>query len=284
MARSLKDSETDPETDPETQQHRGSAAPPVIVTIEQALLEREVTGRCARRLVVTTAADVITKQLDIYDWLRESEPTNRHVSPGRLRRMIEEDWDAPPGYRTSAERIAAAAARAREDALAVRWREARRAEVAARLAEREALLKEFALTETDQRHWVGLVASVPGIPEIFRRALLRPPAPGTAEPAVVILDDHAALDRALGTAHRATRAMIAAYLARLCQRPRLEVVYFDAPTLHARLQAPADTHEGIVNLRSSPDVSGMGRPERPERVVGGVRAARAAVTRRPARP
>ncbi len=247
MIRSLKDTETTSETDPQTQKQQNEESQRIVTTIIQQLIVRGVTEAAAHRLVAASPLTIIAKQLDIYDWLREHEPTNGHLSPGRLRKMIEEDWNTPSGYRTPSERRVIAEAHERDQGSRITLAQTRQAEVTRRLAERDGLMAEFGLTADDQRRWVGVVAAVPGLPEVLRGAFFRAPARGTAEPAVVIVADRATLDRAQGAAMSATRAAIAAHLTRLCQRPNLEVVYFDVPTLREHMRAPVEDDNGDVS-------------------------------------
>ncbi len=247
MIRSLKDSETTSETDPPILQQENEESHHVVASIVQQLIVRGVTEAAAQRLVAASPLAIIAKQLDIYDWLREHEPTNGHLSPGRLRRMIEEDWNTPSGYRTPSERRSIAEAHERDQGSRITLAQTRQAEVTRRLAERDGLMAEFGLTADDQRRWVGVVAAVPGLPEVLRGAFFRAPARRTAEPAVVIVADRAAFERAHGAAMSAARAAIAAHLTRLCQRPNLEVVYFDVPTLREHMRAPVEDDNGDVS-------------------------------------
>ncbi|HEX5501024.1 MAG TPA: hypothetical protein VFW96_00295, partial [Thermomicrobiales bacterium] len=68
----------------------------VVVAPLELLVGRGVTPVTAARLVAAVAARTIARQVAIYDWLRERAPDDDRLTPGRLRRMIEEDWAPPP--------------------------------------------------------------------------------------------------------------------------------------------------------------------------------------------
>ena len=130
--------------------------------------------------------------------------------------MIEEDWLPPREYRPALDRA--------QDVIA-------RAAVADLRAARAEIIEELGLDSVDQRRWSAVVAASPVLPSPFREAFFRAPTPGSAEPALIIFADHTSKARALGTAHRATRATIAARLTGLCRRPGLHVAYSDLAEL-----------------------------------------------------
>lgn len=226
---SLKRSETDPQIKSQTQQQEGGDI--VVSALERSLCERGVTRTVAQRLCAAVATETIIRQIDVYDWLRDQQTHPNGVTPGRLRRMIEEDWQPPCEYRPAlarehetAMRTAAAESRATYAAAVVR-------EVQERREAREAIIEELGLNIDDQRRWSGMVAASPVLPSLFREALFYAPIPGSTEPAVIIFPGTESKTRALGAAHRATRATIAARLAALCRRPGLSVEYIDLPGL-----------------------------------------------------
>ena len=229
VSNSLKGSETDSQIKPQTQQQEGGDI--VVSALERSLCERGITRTVARRLCAAVAMETIIRQIDVYDWLRDQQTHPNGVTPGRLRRMIEEDWQPPREYRPAlareheaAMRMAAAESRATHAAAAVQ-------EVKARREAREAIIEELGLNNDDQGRWSGVVAASPVLPSPFREALFYAPTPGSTEPAVIIFADVESQTRALGSAHRATRATIAARLAALCRRPGLSVEYIDLPGL-----------------------------------------------------
>jgi len=235
----LKGSETKSQTKSQTdqQQHDENV---VVFTLEQSLRERGINATVAQRLCTAIAAEIITRQLDIYDWLKEQQMETNHAIPGRLRRMIEEDWLPPREYRTALDRAQDTRARA---AVA----DQRAANTAAMMRElevqREAraeIIEELGLDSADQRRWSAVVAASPVLPSPFREAFFHAPTPGSAESALIIFADNASKARAFGAAHRAARATIAARLAGLCRRPGLRVAYTDLAELREAMNRSED--------------------------------------------
>lgn len=72
-------------------------------SLVKALVERGITGTVAVRLT-NSFPQQVGHQMEIYDWLCEKQLDNERLTPGRLRRMIEEDWAPPPGFVPAAER------------------------------------------------------------------------------------------------------------------------------------------------------------------------------------
>ena len=233
LAAPLKDRETDPETQAENQQQYAateSAAAEVVVVapmsaanICEDLVRLGVTRAVARRLLDTFGAARAGHHCEVHAWECAASPDRPELTPGRLRRRIEEDWADPPGFRTAAERAAQEAARA-----SAAEREAGRArrEVAVTAARRQAhqdRLTAVGLTSEDQALWSRLALEAPALPPLFRQALFYD-ANG-ATPAALLFPTSGDVERALGAAHhRATRAAITARVARHHSRP-VEVHY-----------------------------------------------------------
>lgn len=226
---SLTESETEPEIRPETkQQHTAETAVVVasldtlILATETMLSERGISKLVARRLVHHFPAR-IAWQVEVYDWLREHDPADERLTPGRLRRQIEEDWAAPVGYvsadeRATREEVARQEAEGRAEA-AVR----RDAATAASVGARQALLDGIGLASADQALWARIVQAAPPLPPPFRDALFHAPREG--EDAAVIFQAPVALARATGPAHVATRAYVADRIATICGRPGAMIHY-----------------------------------------------------------
>ena len=224
-------SETPPETSTETgaetqQQRRGdrSATSPVVVAevdpsgaLVSRLAERGITPGVARTLVATHGGVVVERQIEVFDWLREQEPDDPRYSPGRLRRMVEEDWMPPANFRPATEqarRAALAAAAAEEQRRrdeTAREEERRRCEEAA--AEYAALLGSLGLHAEDQAQWRALVESPRRLPTVFCHALFY--APRETTPPVVILRHRADQELAMCAGYAKHRAEIER---RLCDR------------------------------------------------------------------
>jgi hypothetical protein len=242
LIQSLKEFQTDPQTDPEIDQQQppqtGTTSTVVVTSFETALVERGVTRRVAMQLLHASPPAILERQLAIYDWLREADPEDRRLTPGRLRKMIEEDWAPPPGYTAPAERAALAVAQ-RRALLAQTSEDTRRHdELAAAAAARRELLDRVGLSLGDQALWMRVAQTAPVLPTLFRAALFHASATPD-ETAAVIFPDPQTLERALSAGHTATRSRIAARVAALCHRPQVRILYLDLPTLCAQLAAPA---------------------------------------------
>ena len=208
--------------------HSNVEAERVVVVEEQdELVERGITVGVAGRLRRTVAAKVIARQVEIFDFLREQSPNDPKLTPGRLRRQIEDDWSAPAGFVPVAERAAQAAQAAQRAEMAETQRrsaatEAERATEAAAQA-RRAELAALGLTGADQATWARIAQTTPPLPPPFRDALFHAPL-GEAHGAL-IFRDRAAWTRATGAAHSATRAQVLTRVADLCGRPGAQVHY-----------------------------------------------------------
>jgi hypothetical protein len=202
---SLMDSETETEIEIEIQQQHGGAMGVVVAASIQSdgvlatrLRERGVSPATAEALA-RLAPGLVARQLEVYDWLREVDPDDERHTPGRLRRMIEEDWVPPAGFVPGAERArrARAAAEAEQHAREERARReaAREAQQVVAGAERRAALARIGLVEDDQREWGRVVNSLPRLAprpaDSLRRAFFY--APHDGDPAAVILRDEADL-------------------------------------------------------------------------------------------
>ncbi|MDP9374208.1 MAG: hypothetical protein M3Q65_17485, partial [Chloroflexota bacterium] len=73
-------------------------------TLSDWLFARGVTRKIADRLARDIPAATVTRQIEVYDWLREAAEDDERLTPGRLRLMIEEDWTPPRGFVPAAER------------------------------------------------------------------------------------------------------------------------------------------------------------------------------------
>ena len=200
----------------------------VVVGERDELVERGITAGVAGRLRRTVAAEVIAQQVAIFDFLREQSPHDPKLTPGRLRRQIEEDWSAPAGFIPAGERAARASQAAGRAATAETQRrsaatEAERMTEAAAQA-RRAELAALGLTGADQATWARIAQTTPPLPPPFRDALFHAPV-GEAHGAL-IFRDRAAWTRATGAAHVATRAQVLTRVVDLCGRPGAQVHYF----------------------------------------------------------
>ncbi|HET8627592.1 MAG TPA: hypothetical protein VFL91_09245, partial [Thermomicrobiales bacterium] len=191
----------------------GDAPTPVVVAPIDLLVRRGVTPVAAARLAGSVAAATIERQVAIYDWLREQAPDDARLTPGRLRRMIEEDWAPPPGFVPPAERArqAALAAAAAEEGRRARAAAARRHEAA--VADEAALLASLGLAAEDQAVWRALAEQPPRLPAVFGRALFY--APRGATPPALLFRERADAALAASPAYAPHRVEVER---RLCDR------------------------------------------------------------------
>lgn len=182
----------------------------------KTLVARGVTGAVAIRLAARFPKRV-THQTEVYDWLCEEYPDDERLTPGRLRRMIEDDWTTPPGFIPAAERVRLAAEAAAAAAERVRWQERACAEERRRReaaeAEYTALLASLGLRAEDQTVWRTLADSPPRLPSVYARALFYAPQDDT--PPVIIFRERTDLELVVGAAYAKERAEIEQ---RLCDR------------------------------------------------------------------
>ena len=219
------------------------------VDLVSRLVDRGVTGTAARQLAAAYPPDLIARQIEMFDWEREKQPDEEKMTPGRLRRRIEQDWAQPPGFVPQAERVAREEQQAAERARYERRRaEARRAEEeqqARREAEFRALLEAAALEPEEQRHWRLLLDTPRRIDLRLQDTFFRAPRDG-APPLIVFRnrEDHAAITAPHGREIRAEimrrlPARFPDHWRELMARPPLYVVYDDLVHLLAS-EAPGD--------------------------------------------
>lgn len=243
---SLRDQETNYETSYEIQQHeRGKArADNVVVaknagivkgeiarqpddtavSLVEALTDRGMTRTSAQELVARWPMRV-TPQIAIYDWLRQGDATELRYHPGRLRRMIEEDWGPPPGFLARAEREA-------RRAFAIPG-EGDVGTVPDTAGSGDALARQLGVRAADQGVWQSLLGAPPGFPPFLRQALFCPPPTGTRTAAVIFPDEQTrARASALPPAVKSRLAMLIAARYRI---PFAEVAFFTQMTLLAQL-------------------------------------------------
>ncbi len=152
--------------------------PPELV---QALTGRGVTAGVARRLVAGHPPAAVVRQVEYHDHERAADPTDPRLTPGRLRRRIEEDWAPPPDFVPPAEH-------ARRDAEEARRHAAHAAHVAEderRRREHAATLAAVGATAKEQATWHIIATSPTPLPTIFCNALFR--APGERTLPVIVL-------------------------------------------------------------------------------------------------
>lgn len=157
----------------------------------ETLIERGITGVVAVRLAGQVPGR-IGRQAEVFDWLCEEHPTDERLTPGRLRKMIEEDWAPPPGFVPAAERTrgvaeAAATGESRRRQLEGERRMLQEREDTARLA-------AVGVTRDEQGSWRVVLDGLDrrrGGARFFADTLFREPRDGA--PAVVIFRDPAAV-------------------------------------------------------------------------------------------
>lgn len=181
------------------------------------LVERGVTRSVAERLVRRTGPEVVLRQLDVFDWLCEASPSDGRLTPGRLRRMIEEDWTAPMGFVPAAARARLMAAeRVAEEELLRRQEHAREEERRRREAaeaEYTALLTALGLQAHEQTIWRILVDCPRRLPSVFARALFYGPREDT--PPIIIFRERTDCEVVASAAYAQERAEVER---RLCDR------------------------------------------------------------------
>lgn len=243
LPRSLTDQDStkiDPKIDGEQQQDAASGQTVAVVVAGpvrdgdvERLVERGVTRRVAERLVRDADEGAVGRQVATYDRLRASDPDDARLSPGRLRRMIEEDWVAPTDRRAPIGRAGWPTRGVSDDdgaAAAIEQRQRREEELAAERARREAL----GLRDADQALWARVVQEAPTLPPPFRDAYLYAPARDT--PGAVIFRSSADRRRAQGPAHATSRSRVRARLAAATGRPDAQVGFFAYDELLAMMR------------------------------------------------
>jgi len=240
---SLKDSETDPKTEQrEQQQECGVVVASLLDTqLQELLVARGITFTTARALAHTHAA-VIARQVDIFDWLRDADRDDQRLTAGRLRKMIEEDWAAPPHYVPRPEREAqAAAAHARSrrseeehDAATIMYGE----HAADAQRRRRLVLEQLGLREEDQGLWSTLLTGAADCPRFLREALFYPPSRESPIAAIIFpVAAGAARAKALPLP---TRRRLARRIAVSTKLPTVELWLCDQAEIRALLDTPAD--------------------------------------------
>jgi hypothetical protein len=197
--------ETTPETTQRPQQQHAGASPTtagashpgdVVVHADQfiqALTERGVTAGVARCLVAGRAPAAVARQVEYYDHERATDPADPRLTPGRLRRRIEEDWAPPPGFVPPDEQGRRAA---EEDWQRADTRANREAEDERCRRKRAATLAAVGATAEEQAIWHALAGNPIPLPLLFRGALFRAPRMGAGP--VIILRTPGERDRAIG--------------------------------------------------------------------------------------
>jgi len=181
------------------------AGQPAAVVVEspqlvQLLMDRGITTGVARHLVADHTPTAVARQIAHYDHERAADPADPRLTPGRLRRRIEEDWAPPPGFVPTVEQERRAA---EEEDRCTAARAAREAEDERCRREHAATLVAVGATAEDQAAWHVVVGSPTPLPMLFREALFRAPYKGTGP--VIILRTPEERDRATGDGYARER-------------------------------------------------------------------------------
>lgn len=246
---SLMEPQTEFETD-RKQQHNSvplRTAGDVVVAVDPrsaamtTLIEQGITPTVAATLA-KDHGDRIARQVEIFTWLRECDADDPRLTPGRLRRMIEEDWAPPASFLPRGEREAQSAAMSAE-AVRVREQRVREAQFASAddmpLADaKEALYARLGIRVADQAPWRALLARAPGLPPFLREALFYPPSSGTPV-AAAIFPDAAHVQRA-NALPSALRQRLERRLGEHYHLPFATIAFLDQTTVLAQLVADAD--------------------------------------------
>ncbi len=210
---------------------QGNAEPNAEEDLAAMLTHRGITRMTARELAARWPMRV-APQIAIYDWLRAGDAMAPHYHPGRLRRMIEEDWAPPPEFLARAERESFRAARRVSDAPekgGMLVSPAGTAELG------DVLARQLGVRAADQGVWQAIIGSPPGFPPFLRQALFCPPPAGTRTAAVIFPDEQTyARAAALSPAIARRVAMSIATRYRL---PFAEIAFFTRAALLAQVQA-----------------------------------------------
>ena len=223
----------------------GAPAPPtaqqaVVVADSplELLIARGMTPKVAGDLVATMDSAAVARQVEVYDFLREQAPDDPRLSPGRLRRMIEEDWTPPPNFVPAAEREQAEAA-AEENRRRRREAHAECLQQQEAAAEAEAtLLASLGLHVEDQTAWHVLVDCPRRLPSVFTRALFYAPRDGA--PPAIIFRERADYELAMSAVYAQERAEIER---RLCDR--------FSGYIHAHLAGRAPVYLPVDDLQAA---------------------------------
>jgi hypothetical protein len=162
------------------------------LSLVDLLVERGITAKVARLLITQHSPTVIAQQIEHFDWERENTLDDEKMTPGRLRRRIEEDWAPPPGYVAAAERRRQIA---EEGARRAEWGAAQFAGRERARQEYAALLAGIGADPGDQETWHILTDNPTRLPRPFREALFRAPR-GKTPPVIIFLTAEAQRDAA----------------------------------------------------------------------------------------
>lgn len=239
--------ETTIDYDQQQQQGRKSvrSAPDdyVVADLVALLLNRGITPVSAKQLTAATRPEIVTRQVAIYDWLCEQSPDDQRLTPGRLRRMIEEDWNPPPTFVAHAEprQASGLTQQSRDDQK--RFTDA--IPHPARTA-RQAALDALGASAADQVLWERLALDTPRLPTLFRGAIFH--APRGDEPAVLIFPDDESRERAESMAYAMERQRIARRVGGEYRRPWVRVLYLAQDEVLSLLASPPDGGDSAAVL------------------------------------
>ncbi len=182
-------------------------------SLVKSLVERGITGAVAVRLT-NSFPQQVGHQMEIYDWLCEKQLDNERLTPGRLRRMIEEDWAPPPGFVPAAERVRRAVEAATAEESRRRQLEIERQVRQERERTYAAQLAAVDITAGEQGSWHIVLDRMDrrrGGARFFAGTLFREPRGD--DPAVVIFRDPRAIEVLDSPAGRAAFDELARHLA-----------------------------------------------------------------------
>lgn len=133
---------------------------------EQALLAFGIGKTVAQRLATRYRSERILEKIEFLAFLQAERPDTIENPRGWLRRAIEEDYGAPDGYRSAAERAQQAAEEAAQAERAAQAAQQQQ-DFAARLAAQEAvfrqqLTEQYGTTEADERLWQEVLLDFKG--------------------------------------------------------------------------------------------------------------------------
>lgn len=145
-----------------------------------ALVNQGLGKGIATKLAQTHPADLIEQKIDYLAYLVETNPTKVENPRGWLRRAIEEDYGAPDGYQSPAERAAEAQRLAEQQARIERElaeADAREAAKEAESVQREQSLQaEYGVSKRERALWATFLTLIqpshPGIGELLAHSLL----------------------------------------------------------------------------------------------------------------
>jgi hypothetical protein len=149
--------------------------------LERELVERGVTRAVAADLVRDFPGDLIRRQIEVLDWLRETRPTKVKDVGAYLAEAIRKDFAAPAGFRSRAERAEAERAeRARKERdEQAHQAKARAREVVARIAgywkgltpDERTEIEAAALAGADPADRAAYAAAAPPVRRLLRAGL-----------------------------------------------------------------------------------------------------------------